>query len=247
MPLLSRQDFVKYLAEILVVVLGILIAFQVEGWRERRQLETDLELAIDRLADETQQNILFCDRFVRVANRTLSAVEKVVLSLSAGELSESDKEQFDVGLSVVSALPNRPLLTSVADEMISTGLLKQVQDAELRLLIATLQSLVQSEDNAYPMHRESVRDLSNELANHIDVIYSPDTPGSAIEEIGIISTETRIAVLYKFDELVAARRLRNLFYEAYDAHSDHLAGLQRKCAVVSAISDRLRNSREVSE
>ena len=60
MPLLSRQDFVKYLAEILVVVLGILIAFQVEGWRERRQLETDLELAIDRLADETQQNIVSC-------------------------------------------------------------------------------------------------------------------------------------------------------------------------------------------
>jgi len=34
MQLLSKKDLVKYFAEMVVVVLGILIAFQVEEWRQ---------------------------------------------------------------------------------------------------------------------------------------------------------------------------------------------------------------------
>ena len=89
MGLFSRKDLAGYSIEIVVVALGILIAFQVEEWRESRQIQEDLNLAMVRLVDETQQNTSFCGAFIKRRAKALDAVETVLLSLQQGELREA--------------------------------------------------------------------------------------------------------------------------------------------------------------
>jgi hypothetical protein len=238
MGFLSKKDLVRYLAEITVVVLGILIAFQIEEWREERQRQRDQRQALLRLAQETKENLVVCTGEMRFFS-DLTGIKMVVNALQAGVLADEDKELFHDGLATASALPNLTILTTVADEMISTGILKELEDIELRSLIARLQSSVNLRDRNYSNRRESVRDVGKELANHIDILYQPSSPGDAKEPIGWRSEEQNIQVIYNFAELAASRRLKNLFFEALDARADHWRGYQRNCELIAAIDEQL--------
>jgi hypothetical protein len=57
LAILTREKLATYGIEVLVVVFGILIAFQVEEWREDRQRSRDLDAALIRLAEETAANL----------------------------------------------------------------------------------------------------------------------------------------------------------------------------------------------
>ena len=57
MPLLSKKDLVKYFAEMLVVVFGILIAFQVDEWRQDVREQREIDAALVRLKEETASNL----------------------------------------------------------------------------------------------------------------------------------------------------------------------------------------------
>ena len=247
MPIFNRKDLAGYSIEIIVVALGILIAFQVEEWRESRQIQEELDLAIARLVDETAQNKTFCANFIERRGRVLRSVETGRNSLQAGKLEEADVEKFGIGLSVVSSLPNVPLFRTVTDEMIATGLLKHVADADLKRLVSMLQGLGDFQDRAYVTDRESVRDLSRELANHIEIVYAQESGSPVASAIGLQSTESDIFVNYDFSEMAESRRLKFLFYEAFDAHSDFMSSLTRRCDVVSQIDARLADLYRDSE
>ena len=61
MPLFKKKQMSLLAAEFVVVVLGILIAFQVEEWREGRQEAEEIRASLLRLAEETTANIALCE------------------------------------------------------------------------------------------------------------------------------------------------------------------------------------------
>ena len=124
MQLLSKKDLVKYFAEMVVVVLGILIAFQVEEWRQNAREQREINSALVRLKDETKVNLRFCEAAVPASVRQVRMTQVVMDSLQAGHLLESDRSQFEAGLVKLGWLAYPPYQSTVAEEMISTGLLK---------------------------------------------------------------------------------------------------------------------------
>ena len=59
--LLAENKFSKYLiyaiGEIVLVVIGILIALQINNWNENRKIEREIESVISLLDDELNRNI----------------------------------------------------------------------------------------------------------------------------------------------------------------------------------------------
>ena len=94
---LSRQKLNLFVVEIIVVVVGILIAFQIDGWRENRQVQQDLESAMIRVARETDANIWWCTRAERWQTDDANAVQHVLMSLIAGQILDDNVEKFDRG------------------------------------------------------------------------------------------------------------------------------------------------------
>jgi hypothetical protein len=62
MAILTREKLATFGIEVVVVVFGILIAFQVEELREDRQRSRDRDAALIRLAEETAANLQHCEK-----------------------------------------------------------------------------------------------------------------------------------------------------------------------------------------
>jgi hypothetical protein len=220
MAILTKDKLATYGIEVFVVVFGILIAFQVEEWREDRQRNRDLDAALIRLAEETAANLNVCERVVPRFADHARWVLAVVRVLNEGHLGEADSESFDAGLVRAGYIQGAPYSVTVAEEMIATGLLKDLDDAELRNRIAELPVWVEDARGWLDDTRGSLRMAVAEVAAAVEFQYHGQLPAiedSAVEDLNF---EDGIGVEYEFDELVANATLKNVFIEAADTHLD---------------------------
>jgi hypothetical protein len=236
----STRKLSSYLAEFAVIVVGILLAFQVEEWREQRAEQRDVEAAMQRLMEETHENIQRCEIFGDLLKTNALSVRHVYHSLVAGEIIDGDKEQFVNGLTVFDVVPDVRMLTSVASEMTSTGLLKEVDDSRLRGAIARLPALDGESRDLLSYWRSPIIELKSEISRLVDYYYEGEfMPLDQSRGVGN-SLEASMRVNYDFQTLAANRLIRNRFFEAVDVHDDVWYGFQAKCEVVEEIRERLQ-------
>lgn len=221
------------LAELAIIVVGILLAFQVEEWREERKAQRDVQAALERLLDETRENLAMCARLEPILDDNIGAVLHVFRSLQAGDLIDGDRRRFEQGMIMVDVVPDIHLHTSVAREMLATGLLKEVSSPALRGAIARLPTLEEQTRALLTYWRTPVIELSSELTELVEFGYSETAFETSRQSGWQDILEHEMTVTYDFQELAANRRLRNLFFEAVDVHSDNLSALRERCGVAT--------------
>ncbi len=220
MELLSRKDLIKYFSEMLVVVLGILIAFQVDEWRDGLQVERDRHAVLMRLKEETQTNLRECEQAVPFRAGLARKVQLVLESLQSGSLREIEIGDFDYGLTHIGFLPRNPYLSSVAEEMIATGLLKELADMDLQTNISSAQVQIDVFRRTIETQSRFLQPILDELARVVEYSY---TGTSDLDELRTVAGgvfEGGIEVTYDFASLANNRYLRNLLVEATDGHID---------------------------
>lgn len=217
---LTREKLATFGIEVLVVVVGILIAFQVEEWRDDRQRSRDRDAALIRLAEETSANLRACELVVPVNAAHARSVLAVVRALNDGELSDANVESFDAGLIRVGYVTGTPYSETVAAEMIATGLLKDLENAELRNRIAALPVFIEGARSWESDPRGSLQAAVAEVAGAVDFEYHGDLTAPEDRDGPATGFEDGISVDYVFEELVANRTLKNVFIEAADTHLD---------------------------
>lgn len=223
------------LAELGIIVIGILLAFQVEEWREERAEQRDVLAALDRLLEEAESNRLSCNRALPYIQANAAAMEHVFDSLTAGHYVDGDRERFDHGLIVFDVVPDIRLNTSVAAEMVSTGLLKEVHDTALQGLIAGMPAKEAESRDQLPYWRQFIVLLFDELMTLVEFSYAEGSVVTDDQTNQMFWTERRMRVSYDFADLAGNRRLRNLFFEAVDVHGDLLDEISKRCGLVEDI------------
>ena len=236
---LTEQKLISYLAEFAVIVLGILMAFQVEEWRDERAEQRDIASSLQRLIEETEENIERCELFSELLKPIALSVQHVYESLRAGEIIGGDEAKFVRGLTSFDVVPDIRMLTSVANEMISTGLLKELDDSSLRRAIARLPLLDGEARDLLPYWRTPIIELSSEITRFADYYYDGPIPSLDRRDSITDSTESSMLVDYDFADMASDRQLRNLFFSAVDVHSDLWFGFRDRCDVVDEIQSRL--------
>ena len=77
--LLSENKFSKYLiyaiGEIILVVIGILIALQINNWNEKRQEANQEKITLSNLNDEFQDNLMDLDSINARLSNQIDALE----------------------------------------------------------------------------------------------------------------------------------------------------------------------------
>lgn len=220
MTIMNRERLFTYGIELLVVVFGILIAFQVEEWREDRQRSRDLDAALVRLTEETIANLSVCENSVpRIADHA-RWVMAVVRALNDGHLNQANVESFESGLIRVGYIQGAPYSVTVAEEMIATGLLKDLKSAELRNRVAALPVWIEDTRTWGGDTRGSIKAAVVEVSKAVDFEYHGKLP--VIEDIDIRDHgfEDGIGVVYDLEQLAANRTLKNVVIEAADSHLD---------------------------
>jgi hypothetical protein len=223
----------------MVIVIGILLAFQVEEWRDEWSEQRDVAAAMVRLMEETEENIERCGIYAELLKTNALSVQHVFRSLIAGEIYNDDHAAFEQGLINFDVVPDVRMLTSVANEMISTGLLKELDDSKLRGSIARLPALDSESRDLLPYWRTPIIELSSEMDSLVDFYYEGDVPSLDRDNPLSDSTESSMRVNYDFDRLASNQRIRNSFFEAVDVHADVWFGFRDRCNVVKDIKARL--------
>ena len=130
--LLTENRFSKYLlyavGEILLVVIGILIALQVDTWNEDRIEKKAQQLSLNKLKEDLKYDILLFKRLDSTYFEWYNQASRMLNQLRTGSKERLAKDEFIIG---EGSLKYVTLRTVTFDEMISTGLFYKIQNDKI--------------------------------------------------------------------------------------------------------------------
>lgn len=209
--LLTENKFTKYLiyaiGEIILVVIGILIALQVNNWNELRKTDKNQEKYLSLLKVETINNLKEVEKYNKAVTR-MNNWQKTIFSLIDGNhdtISESYlSEAFG---NVFSYTYQFRYENSVLTEFKNSGELKNVKNDSIRKYLIELEPLVfrtqtQEEGVAdqyqqmteYLVTRSSLRRLTNDAGpnNTLNLPQSANPRKSNIDVLKQVEFENRL-------------------------------------------------------
>ncbi|NKI30423.1 DUF6090 family protein [Croceivirga thetidis] len=169
--LLSENKFSKYLiyalGEIVLVVIGILIALQINNWNLTQQDRNTEKQNLLALQEEFSKNKATLQEIIELNNENISSAEKMIQSFSKStkdtitELSIANYTSETFGIEI-----NFEPETGVLTEIISSGQLKLIQNKRLKHKLAGLQSKIdeikQQENEVIDYRLMAIKQMINE-------------------------------------------------------------------------------------
>jgi len=131
---LRESNTFKYfryaLGEILLVVIGILIALQVSTWNQQRQDRKTEQRILLSLQSDLESDIQILEQYIQSTSKRLASVDSIVNILNKPEeYSIMDFLQYQVGLTLDNYfVANR----ATFDEGVASGTLKLIRNDSLR-------------------------------------------------------------------------------------------------------------------
>ncbi len=139
----ARKYLLYAIGEILLVMIGILLALQVNNWNERRTTDEKVVLALLKLKQDISNDL---ESFKRLDSTYATWHEQAVLMLSelgaASKRELSSFEDFVVGRGSMNHLS---ITTTTLEEMTSTGLLYQISNPDISRAIVQYYGFAQTE------------------------------------------------------------------------------------------------------
>jgi len=127
---LRRRDWLGLLFEVLVVTIGVLLAFEIEQWAQERQRAAEERLFLERLyaeygraSEEMRIAIGHHDRLIRLHRRAFAARH---------DQQRLQAYSVEPGACEAGYMRTTPFSDTVLQELISSGKLDRIRDPDLR-------------------------------------------------------------------------------------------------------------------
>jgi hypothetical protein len=153
---LRRQDWTAVAIEFALIVVGILLAFQINEWASERVARQEREAATQRLLDEAEETVAFFKLGVSAQHGLHKSLGSSLERLQSGKWSDADRRSIAAGLanSTVMTTPNPP--SSVYDDLVSSGAFGTMGDPQMRAAVAKYEATLK-------FHRESIEYLRGRM------------------------------------------------------------------------------------
>lgn len=229
--LFAENKFSKYLVyaigEIILVVIGILIALAINNYNLERSLRDKEQVYLQGLKDEFQTSKLKLQELIQVNRNNYKGAKKLV-QLNANEAENSEEEfsklmygtfSFDISFN-----PNNSLL----NEMINSGSLKDIQNRELRERLTNwfsrLEDISRQEEDL-GAQREKVLDIFQSDIYSLRTIMDD---ANVNDEVGLPKAENHKSNL----DLLNSTKFENLvlmfILSSYSTEQTHYAPLMQE-------------------
>lgn len=147
------QKWPEYILEILVLIIGIFGAIELENWNEERK-ERNQEIEILKgLKEEFELNLNLVNQDIEANSKVIEATVKMI-ALMQSELRFSNQELLDSLLFRVNAFASFDCQTGFVDDVINSGKLSLIQDIELRKKLSGLSSEIDNIEEDYVVRLE---------------------------------------------------------------------------------------------
>ena len=150
---LETKQYLKYgIGEVFLVVIGILLALQVNNWNEKRKLTIEEKKTLLSFHNEVSNNLNILERSIFEKQKIIEANNEILKYIGPNEkwLSEKslDSLMYHITVSGWIFVPE----DGVLNEIINSGKLSIIQDEKIKNEIASLPqllSLILEEDRLY--------------------------------------------------------------------------------------------------
>ncbi|SFZ93951.1 hypothetical protein SAMN05428642_103451 [Flaviramulus basaltis] len=138
----KTSKYLKYaIGEIILVIIGILVALQVNNWNTGRIQNNDSKELSKRLLLETNQNIIILDSQIKRLNKSLNASLEL-LKMTGTNYKEKEIKKTDSLIYEIISTPRFELNASVLNEAITTGKVSNMKSDSLKNVIYEFPSII---------------------------------------------------------------------------------------------------------
>lgn len=219
---LRKQEWSVLGIEFVVVVVGIFLGLQVDGWNEARKERRAEGVYLERLAADMDEMIEANAVRERQTTRLRSALF-VLESLDRCELAEADRELFEFAIVSHQGMRRFVIIRATYDEMVGSGALARLGNIELKNAVS---ALFAEADAAEDM----LRYFSADLGRASDIIWQSVSlfverdgpPPAAMTDEELLAVQVTETVRYDFDALCRNAPFRNAMVEVVDSNTDRL-------------------------
>jgi len=168
----TRKYFKYAIGEILLVVIGILIALQINNWNESRKQKKQIHTNILSIAKDISNDTVLQQRVIKSLNKEIKAGELLI------PIMESEKQIIQDSLTFILKFNNLTSVYVIPDEtntwslLKSSGVLSEFPDAKLLGMLQdyynTYFSLISNFSNSANGSRLEIRKLKYEIFTDSD-------------------------------------------------------------------------------
>jgi hypothetical protein len=157
---IKEQNWSTVILEILIVVVGIFIGLQVDGWNEGRKKQQDIEVQLLRIADDAAVLIAHTDRVIVDFDNRIARAQIALAILDGTPLTEANTPAFELALEESFQLNEVEVDLPGLNILINTGDIDQVADADARDAMLALTNKWRSRKTVIE-HIRSLLDIVN--------------------------------------------------------------------------------------
>ena len=200
-------QYLKYaIGEIVLVVIGILIALSINNYNEDRILRKKEQTYLKGLQSDFLISEKKLENLINVLNKNYGAAKELLTVLDKDPTADQDTLLSQLGYDSfayeIAYNPNNALL----DEMISSGSLREITNNELRRLLTTWNSTLESvkvQEEGLRTEREKIRDMFRRENASIRTAF--DQTGISRKVMGIQNADENYSNL----EIMKSREFEN--------------------------------------
>ncbi|MBO0329511.1 DUF6090 family protein [[Muricauda] lutisoli] len=178
--LLSENKFNKYLlyaiGEIILVVIGILIALQINNWNEKRKDVVRASNYIDRISEDLERSVKTSENLVKLNKSILKSVTDTQKLLERGtELSAEEKETVDYAFLWFPRTTYQLPTMLTYEEMKASGDLYLIDDIEVRNKLAEYYNYLRQVESIYDKLSQDIESQFGVYNTKIRAHTNPET------------------------------------------------------------------------
>ena len=143
---LRRQDWTMIAIEFALVLVGVLLAFQINEWANQRARTGDSQLAAERLLQELELSVAYHRQTVEYGNQIRDGLGFAMGPIVGKALQEADEERITVGLVRARAMVALAPPSSVYDDLVSSGDFNQIGSVTARAAISRYRASLSFEE-----------------------------------------------------------------------------------------------------
>jgi len=214
----KEQNWFAVGLDFIIVVVGILIAFQITSWNAARSNAASEGKLMERLENDLlgmRANYLQVDMNVK---RRHQGWMYAFRALERCEANPAHQEAIGLSLAQYQSSPAPLVLRSAFDEMQATGIFSRLQDIELKNDVVTLYALLESETEANLSGRNNQLAAGRIMWKSIAFSYEDDDPYSSES----LNSDAMGTAVFDPTQLCDNLELRGAIWEMVDLNRDWL-------------------------
>ena len=201
------SKYLKYaLGEIILVVIGILIALQINNWNEQRKLKNKERLYLEALyKDMVEMQNIYSSRLLESPKRLKTALNGLKYVQNCGEGSLK-KLSLDSMLYDHQVLPDFFVINDTYNEMLSANILAGLSNKKLKNDIIQLFSWINNNNEYIKYFRSDLGRASSIIWKYVEFGYD---------------SLNNLNVNYKLEKLCQISEFKNALVEVVDSREDY--------------------------